>query len=183
MSGPHKPAGRCVDFVDTSILTNILQVPHKCQRYQEIRDEMIRREAARVVFVLPTATIIETGNHIFQLKDGDARRRCAQKYAAVLRRTADGQTPWTVFERTWSGELLHILCDGASTGLDLVEHAMRSQLGAGDLSIVMERDLYAAQNSGLHVRIWTVDDRLNTWAEIPAQRSGGSTAPARTARG
>ena len=46
----------------------------------------------------------------------------------------------------------------------------------------IERDLYAAANSGLSVRIWTIDDRLNTWAEIPAQRSGGA-APARTARG
>lgn len=182
MSKPAAPRKRIVDFVDTSILTNILQVPHKCERYQAIREEMIQREAARVVFVLPTATIIETGNHIFQLKDGDARRRCAQRYAAVLRMTADGQSPWTVFERTWSGELLHVLCDGASTGLDLIEHATRSQLGAGDLSIVMERDLYAAQNCGLHVRIWTVDDRLNAWAEIPAQRSGRA-APTRTSRG
>ncbi len=84
MSGPHKPAGRYVDFVDTSILTNILQVPHKCRRYQEIREGS------------------ETGNHIFQLKDGDARRRCAQKYAAVLRMTADGQTPWTVGGLVWA---------------------------------------------------------------------------------
>lgn len=180
MSEPIAPQKRIVDFVDTSILTNILQVPHKCERYGRIRDELIRRESAGVTFVLPTATIIETGNHVFQLKDGSERRRCAQKYVTVLRQTAEGRTPWTLFARTWSSELLHALCDGASTGLDLVEHATRSQLGTGDLSIVIERDMYAAQNSGLSVRIWTVDDRLNTWAEVPAQRPGAS---ARTARG
>jgi hypothetical protein len=181
VSKPAVPQERIVDFVDTSILTNILQVPHKCERYQEIRDELIQRESAGVAFVLPTATIIETGNHVFQLKDGAQRRSCAQRYVAVLRRTAQGQTPWTLFARTWSSELLHALCDGASTGFDLVEHATRSQLGAGDLSIVIERDMYAAQNDGLTVRIWTVDDRLNTWAEVPAQRSGVEAR--RTARG
>lgn len=116
MSGLPSSARRNVDFVDTSILTNILKVPHKCERYDEIRGETIRRESAGVSFVLPTATIIETGNHIFQLKDGGERRRCSERYVAVLRRTAQGGAPWTLFERTWSKELLHALCDGASTG-------------------------------------------------------------------
>jgi hypothetical protein len=163
---------RIVDFIDTSILTNVLQVPHKCERYTEIRAELIERQDSGVIFVLPTATIIETGNHIFQLKDGRERRQCAEKYVAVLRGTAQGLTPWTLFERLWSSELIHALCDGASTPLDLIEHATQSQLGAGDLSIIVERDIYASRNSGLDVRIWTVDDRLGVWAEIPAPRPG-----------
>lgn len=167
--------GRTVDFVDTSILTNILEVPGKCQMYQEIREELIKRQDAGTTFVLPTATIIETGNHVVHLKDGDERRRCATKYAAVLRMTAQGSSPWTLFERTWSDEFLHALCDGASTGIDLVEHAPRRQLGAGDLSIVAERNMYAAQYGGHCVRIWSIDGPLGTWAEVPPQRSGDRT--------
>ena len=167
MSAGRPPLRKTVDFVDTSILTNVLQVPHKCERYAEIREELIKREDSGIIFVLPTATIIETGNHIFQLKDDRERRQCAAKYVAVPRMTAQGLTPWTLFERLWSSDLIHALCDGASTTLDLVEHATQSQLGAGDLSIIVERDIYASRNSGLDVRIWTVDDRLGVWAEIP----------------
>jgi hypothetical protein len=173
-----------VEFVDTSVLAEILRIPGKSQRPEEIVAQLTERAAAGVRFILPTATIIETGNHVFQVKDGGARRACAGRFVELLRLTARGSAPWSFHRRTWSEELLELLCDGGSTGLDLVEHATSRQLGTGDLSIVTERDLFAEQNrgSGLTVRIWTLEACLNTWAEIPAQRSGG-VAPARTARG
>ncbi|MFF5766746.1 hypothetical protein ACFY8F_29880 [Streptomyces tanashiensis] len=122
-------------------------------------------------FVLPTATLIETGNHVFQIKDGTARRSCASGFMNMLRKTASGEAPWVLHERTWDGAFLTSLCDGGTTGMDLTEHAVRQQLGAGDLSIVAERDLYASRAQA-KVRIWTLEKTMGTWAELPIGNSG-----------
>jgi hypothetical protein len=127
---------------------------------------MDSRLKAGVRFILPTATVVETGNHVFQVKDGSARRRCAGTFAALLRKTAMREAPWVLHERTWDGGFLAALCDGGSTGLDLTEHAARQQLGTGDLSIVAERDLYASRAQA-RVRIWTLEATMATWAELP----------------
>lgn len=163
-----------VEFIDTSVLVEVLRIPDKSQCHEAVAQELATRDAAGIRFILPTATIIETGNHVFQIKAGAARRTCAAKYADLLRMTMRGEAPWTFNRSIWSEDFLGHLCDGGATGLDLVEHATRSQLGAGDLSIVVERDLFAEQvrGSGLTVRIWTLEACMEAWAEVPAQRSG-----------
>jgi len=155
-----------VDFLDTSVFVEILDVPHMNGHRSQILAEMDTRLKARVRFVLPTATVVETGNHVFQIKDGTARRQCAVKFMSMLRKTANGEAPWVLHERTWDGPFLAALCDGGSTGMDLSEHAVRQQLGTGDLSIVAERDLYASRTQA-KVRIWTLEATMGTWAELP----------------
>jgi len=49
--------------------------------------------------------------------------------------------------------------------MDLAEHAVRGQLGTGDLGIVAERDLCVSQ-LGAEVRIGTVEATVGTWAGI-----------------
>lgn len=116
--------------------------------------------------MLPTATAIGAGNHVFQIKNGDARRKCAADFMSTSRRTANGEAPWALHERTWDGAFLASLCDGGTTGMDLATHAVRQQLGTGDLSIVSERDLYA-DRARAEVRIWTLEATMGTWAELP----------------
>ncbi|MER7517032.1 hypothetical protein [Streptomyces sp. NPDC126499] len=82
-----------VDFLDTSILVEILDVPHMNSHRDEVLSEMDRRLKDNVRFVLPTATLIETGNHVFQIKDGTARRSCASGFMNMLRKTASGEAP------------------------------------------------------------------------------------------
>ncbi|MFI6699363.1 hypothetical protein ACIBJC_10390 [Streptomyces sp. NPDC050509] len=154
-----------VDFLDTSVLVEFLDVPFMNDHQADVLAEMDRRLKDGVRFILPTATVVETGNHVFQIKDGIARRRCAGRFMNMLRRTALGEAPWKLYERTWDGPFLMSLCDGAITQMDLVEHAARQQLGTGDLSIVVERDLYASRAQA-HVRIWTLEATMNTWAEL-----------------
>ncbi|MFM9449087.1 hypothetical protein [Streptomyces acidiscabies] len=84
----------------------------------------------------------------------------------LLRLTADGTAPWVLHERTWNAAFLADLCDGGCTGMDLAEHAVRQQLGTGDLSIVAERDLYASRLRA-EVRIWTLEATMGTWAGVP----------------
>lgn len=154
-----------VDFLDTSVFVEILDVPHMNSRRSEVVAEMEARLKANVRFVLPTATVVETGNHVFQIKDGAARRSCALRFMNLLRKTAAGETPWVLHERTWDGSFLSSLCDGGTTGMNLAEHAVRQQLGTGDLSIVAERDLFASRLQA-QVRIWTLEATMGTWAEL-----------------
>jgi hypothetical protein len=153
-----------VDFLDTSVFVEILDVPHMNANRSAVLAEMTRRQRAGVSFILPTATIIETGNHVFQIKNGSVRRDCALRFSGLLRQTAEGNAPWVLHERTWDGTFVGRLCDGGTTGFGLVEHAVRQQLGTGDLSIVAERDLYATRVRA-RVRIWTLEAVMNTWAE------------------
>ncbi|MEU2222023.1 hypothetical protein [Streptomyces sp. NPDC018347] len=168
MSRQHRSGLRLpvVDFLDTSVFVEILDVPHMNGHRSEVLAQMDDRLKAKVRFVLPTATLVETGNHVFQIKDGTARRTCARTFLSLLRKTAAGQAPWVLHERTWDGAFLASLCDGGTTGMDLAEHAVRQQLGTGDLSIVAERDLYAARVQA-EVRIWTLEATMGTWAELP----------------
>ncbi|WP_051951309.1 hypothetical protein [Actinacidiphila yeochonensis] len=154
-----------VDFLDTSVFVELLDVPYMNDHRDEMVAELIRGTRDGVRLVLPTATIIETGNHVFQVKDGTARRSCAARFAEQLRRTAAGEAPWVLHERTWDGAFLRALCDGGSTAMGLTEHAARRQLGAGDLSIVAERDLFARKVRA-RVRIWTREAAMATWTEV-----------------
>ncbi|MFI6405278.1 hypothetical protein [Streptomyces sp. NPDC050548] len=155
-----------VDFLDTSVFVEILDVPFMNDRRADVLAEMDVRLRAGVTFVLPTATVVETGNHVFQVGAGGARRHCADVFMKTLRRTAAGEAPWRLRERTWDGTFLTTLCDGGRTGMDLCEHAATEQLGTGDLSIVAERDLFASRVQA-RVRIWTLEETMSTWAELP----------------
>lgn len=74
--------------------------------HADVLAEMGVRMKAKVRFVLPTATVVETGNHVFQIKDGAARRTCAAATMSMLRKTALGEAPWVLHERTWDGAFL-----------------------------------------------------------------------------
>ncbi|MFR9726521.1 hypothetical protein ACL02R_24650 [Streptomyces sp. MS19] len=167
MSGQRRPGLELpvVDFLDTSVLVEILDIPHRNAHRAGVLSEMDKRLEARTRFVLPTATVIETGNHVFQVKDGATRRTCARSFMNMLVKTARGEAPWVLHERTWDSGFLTSLCEGASTSIDLVEHAARQQLGTGDLSIVAERDLYASRVRA-DVRIWTLEAVMDTWARL-----------------
>jgi hypothetical protein len=153
-----------VDFLDTSVFVEILDVPFMNDHRVEVMAEMDRRLAADVRFVLPTATVIESGNHVFQIKDGRARRSCAHTFMRFLAATAEGRAPWVLHERTWDAAFLTSLCEGGCTGATLAEHSERCLLGAGDLSILVERDMYAARVRA-SVRIWTLEKTMQTWAD------------------
>ncbi len=60
-------------FVDTSIFANLLDVPGRAQQRDRVRREQREWAAARCGLVLPVATVIETGNHIAQLANGQCR--------------------------------------------------------------------------------------------------------------
>lgn len=152
-----------VEFVDTSILLNLLDVPGKNQERDAVLVEFTERRAL-VEFVLPVTAVVETGNHIAQLPDGWQRRSCAERFVAFLQQIVDGATPWVLHEFEWDERFLRDLMSGASTSMSLVSHA-EAKVGCGDLCILAERDRFKLRTaSGLRVDIWTKDQGLLAWS-------------------
>ena len=59
-----------VEFVDTSILVELLDVPDSNANRDAIRAAFATKRG-RVALILPTAAVIETGNHIHHIEDLD----------------------------------------------------------------------------------------------------------------
>lgn len=114
-----------VCFLDTSVLTNILDVPGKNQQREEVKREYRRRRDQAWHLILPVTAVIETGNHIEQLADGAARRACGQRFVEVLERVIGGEAPFVLHEVGWDGSFLGQLVAGAGTQASLIEHLTR----------------------------------------------------------
>ena len=154
-----------IQFVDTSVLLEILNVPGHSGRHEEILAEMDRRMAAKISFVLPVTTIIETGNHIAQ-STGD-RRGAAKRFVKALEAARDKQPPWTIRDVRWDSDFLESFVGGGSTGSDLLTHLSNTTLGSGDLAILVERDQFA-KGVAARVEIWSLDLQLAAFSgDVP----------------
>ncbi|MEV0623263.1 hypothetical protein AB0I81_58805 [Nonomuraea sp. NPDC050404] len=151
---------RRVEFVDTTILCNLLDVPGKNQNRAAVARDLTEHKRG-CQLILPVTTVIETGNHIAQLPDGRLRRLYAEKLSQLLEMVIDGRAPWVLHTVEWGAGFLRSLIDGAGTGVPLSDHVM-SKLGLGDLCILAERELYRSRVTGVEVAIWTLDDQLRS---------------------
>ncbi|MFF0542435.1 hypothetical protein ACFYTF_06320 [Nocardia thailandica] len=148
-----------VTFLDTSVLCNILAVPHMDQDRASVRTEMRLRADRGETFILPVTTVIETGNHIRHIDNGDYRRKAADRFATLLRNTLEDQAPWSLHTLSWSPAFLRDLLAGAGTGMQFVDHA-QAGLGCGDLCIICERNVYQQRSGIAQVTVWTLDGPL-----------------------
>lgn len=146
--------------MDTSVLCDLLDVPGKNQHRQEVHDELRELVAAGIQLVLPIAAVIETGNHIVQIGEGSARRACAERFVKLLRATAGGDLPWVLHAVAWNDVMLNTLCDGTPRTGPFIELAAAGMLGTGDLSILVESEMYGRRTAGIKVDVWTYDQRL-----------------------
>lgn len=118
-----------IRFIDTSVMMNLLEVPGRCADSQMIKEEFRQVLDNKEVLILPIATIIETGNHIAHISNGNSRRIIASKFGEFLRKTAEGEAPWQLYGIELDKEGLLYLAD------NIVENAMQ-QVGVGDMSII-----------------------------------------------
>ncbi|MFG1750566.1 hypothetical protein [Streptosporangium sandarakinum] len=151
---------RRVEFVDTSVLCNILDIPGKNQSRENVVRQW-REEKRDCDLILPVTAVIETGNHIAQLPDGRIRRDRAEKLQQLLELVITGQAPWVLHTVEWGEGFLRRLLAGAGTGIPFSDHVM-AKLGLGDLCILTERELYRSRVTGVEVGIWTLDGQLHS---------------------
>lgn len=149
-----------VVFIDTSVLTNLLRVPGLCDQAEATKKEFDKLREQGAKFVIPVTTVIETGNHIAQVKQGD-HHAAAERFCLAIKAAKMSSPPWTIRDVHWDHDFLQRLLDGDSTESSLEEHLTRKQLGTGDVAILVERDRFREQMSVKDVRIWTLDSRLD----------------------
>ncbi len=160
---------------DTSLLCCLLAVPGKetagpdNDRWDQKRiTALVEAETKKAsTFVLPLATLIETGNHIAQA--GHSRFERATELAMHLLAAADGTTPWAAFTEQsllWEPENLRQLA------ADWPPLAAR-RISIGDATIKDVAEYYAS--AGFNVEIITGDQGLKSYqpiskAPIPRRR-------------
>ncbi len=162
-------------IIDTSILCVWLNVPGKDScgpdddkwDKQRVENKIGIESQNGSTFVLPIATIIETGNHIAQAPQ--YRRERGFSLAALISKSADNETPWAAFSDQsilWSTAKMKAL---ASAWPDLA----LQKLSLGDATIKDVAEYYA--ESGYIVEILTGDQGLKAYqpavpTEIPRRR-------------
>jgi hypothetical protein len=150
-------------IIDTSVLCVWLAVPGKStcgpdhDRWDKLRvEQKIQQETmAKTTFVLPFATLIETGNHIAQ--SSHSRKECAEALAELMQKSANQQTPWAAFSDQsllWSTEKLHTLADKWPT-------LAAQKISLGDATIKDVAEYYA--HMGTEVEILTGDQGLKAY--------------------
>lgn len=150
-------------ILDTSVLCCWLRVPGKetagprDDQWTPARiDTLIEQEnRQQSTFVLPIASLIETGNHIAQAPDH--RHACAVALAAHLSATADAKSPWAAFTDQsvlWEPEQLRAL---AQSWPDLAAGGT----SIGDATIKDVAEYYA--KAGFRVEILTGDAGLKAY--------------------
>jgi hypothetical protein len=146
-------------FVDTSVLCNIVPVPGRDQDRTMVRARLKEMQHSRDVLILPVTAVVETGNHISQLRKGHERRQAASTLTRLVRLVIERKAPWQLHAFWWDENFLKILIEGAGTGSSLVAHAV-ARVGCGDLCVLAERDIYRERTAIEDVQIWTLDQQL-----------------------
>lgn len=150
-----------IRFVDTSVLTNLVSVPGRCQDRTRIVEEYKKHQAAGTSLVLPVTAVIECGNFVAQVA-GD-RRRTAETFTKLLRAVTNDETPWMFNEVTWSHRYWQMLLDGAETGSDLTD-LLSHTIGTGDISVLVEREQFKERTQIDDVGIWSLDAALSAYS-------------------
>lgn len=159
--------------IDTSVLCVWLKVPGKetCGSsnalitYDIVAKKIELERTMGTTFILPLATIIETGNHIAH-SSGD-RKFFGEEFARIMIDSADENSPWAAFteqSNLWNPENLKKLAEKWK------ETVVAGQ-ALGDASIVEVVNYYT--DLGYRVEILTGDEGLKAYeptVEVPRRR-------------
>lgn len=142
-----------VVFMDTSILTNLLDIPGKNQDKDTVVKAFKEIRQRGDTLILPIAAIIETGNHIAHLPAGEQRRYCALRFSEYLRKTAREEAPWTLYGAALDAADMEYLAEHFANWATMA-------IGIGDLSIVRQYERYIDTMPTGKIRIWSMDSHL-----------------------
>ncbi|MFM8445119.1 MAG: hypothetical protein ACKN9W_17500 [Methylococcus sp.] len=151
-------------LLDTSVYLNVLDIPG----FNQDRDDILEIFANRVEdgdhFLLPMATIWETGNHVADLPDGGRRYQFALKLVEDMRGALAGNTPYraTYFPDretflVWLGDFP----DYAK--INKSDRRTREGVSLSDLSIIKEWEQTRNRLSMSRVLIWSLDSDLASY--------------------
>jgi hypothetical protein len=143
-------------LIDTTIFVELLNIPRKAQQHLAITRQLHEKIHASESMFLPMITIIETGNHIGQIADGNYRRQRAEHFVAQVKLAIDGKSPFQPINFLEANDLRLWL-------VEFVEWVKPFRRGLGDLSIKHDWDRLRKQNKGRRVYIWSLDEHLSSF--------------------
>ncbi len=147
---------KSVKLIGTSVLCELLEIPGKSNPLDagKVRTEFGKLVGKDVSFILPLATVLETGNHIAQNGNGNVRRAKAKELADFVAKSLEEASPF-LSPPFWQNE------DLRAWMVQFPTSAMQG-IGLGDVSI--KRDLERARErlpSATPVEIWSKDSHLS----------------------
>lgn len=155
-------------LLDTVVYLNILDVPGRNQNREEILAEFGLRIENGDNFLLPMASIWETGNHIAHLPDGNLRRQFAEKLVRDVRDALNGASPYqpTYFpDREVFMEWLTYFPGYAQRNKS--DKKTREGVSLSDLSIIKEWAQTRDRHPMSRVLIWSLDSDLSSYDTGP----------------
>ncbi len=148
-----------IRFIDTSVMTNLLDIPEMNQDKERVILEWSEVLQNKETLIMPIATIIETGNHIAHIVNGYKRREVAIKYIEYLRKTAENEAPWILYGNNLDTKSLRFFVENFETNA-------LNKTGIGDLSIIEAYQRYKESQPAIGtIRIWSMDAHLNSYCE------------------
>lgn len=148
-------------LIDTSVFLNVLDIPGFNQERGTVLAEFERKIRQGQHFLLPMATVWETGNHISRLPTGGLRRDSARRLVEQVGLAVTGEAPYRATYLPERDEFLSWI-------EEFPEYAMRNKsptktncgVSLADLSIIKEWERTRSINSMSRVLIWSLDDDL-----------------------
>lgn len=145
-------------LLDTSIYLNVLDVP----RFNQNRGQVGREFAGKIKngdsFLLPMATIWETGNHIAGLATGGERRRFARKLVDDVTSAMNGDTPYRATYFPKKEQFIAWLKDfPESAARSKSAKKQREGVSLADHSMIKEWEHTCTLNNMSRVLIWSLD--------------------------
>ena len=148
-------------LLDTSVYLNVLDIPGRNQDRDEVLTEFQVRVENEDHFLLPLATVWETGNHIAALHDGRQRWRYASKLVSDVKRAVAGEVPYRPTHFPTRDEFVDWLDDFPDFARRN-KSATRTREGVSlaDMSIVKEWERTCRLHALSTVSIWSLDTDL-----------------------
>ncbi|MHB8897047.1 MAG: hypothetical protein ACYC99_17990 [Candidatus Geothermincolia bacterium] len=147
---------KAVCLVDTSIFCELLRVPHMCSDALVIADDFESKLGRGETFLLPMTTILETGNHVGQVKNGSKRREAALRFVKRVVEMIDGGSPFSPTRSLEAEALRELLAN-------FPEWTKTTESGLGDLSISEEWRQECSLHPRARVYVWSKDRHLQAF--------------------
>lgn len=152
-------------LLDTSVYLNVLDVPGWNQDRDDVLAEFAIRVEADDHFLLPLASVWETGNHIADLGDGNLRRRYATKLVNDVKKAVAGDVPYRPTYFPPPEEFVAWLEDFPNYAQrNKSAKKTREGVSLADMSIVKEWERTCRLHSMRTVRIWSLDGDLQGYS-------------------
>jgi len=147
-------------LIDTSIFLNLLDIPNRNESKAQVIQDFETFIQADCTFLLPMATILETGNHIAQNGDGNTRRDAAHRFVKAVQAAFSSEAPWQPMEFPSMQEISIWIKNFPDLAGKNKAPGKPEGTSFGDLSIIQDFEKTRKKFPMSEVFIWSLDQDL-----------------------